>query len=545
MNLDGPGPGSGASAPDGRIARKEFRFVLAVAFALCLATSVPYVLGYETASAGTTFTGVLAFNGDQNNYLAYARQAAAGQWLFHNPMTAERHADVFFNLEWLAIGKMASALGVSLESAMNIQRLLAIALMCFSAYWLSALCLRGLAARRAALVAVMAGGGFGWLVVLPRYRISVDPRLFVDSWAGLFPYFWALKVPHFLVAQLFVVTGLCFVLRREQSGRLQDAVLAGLSFVAAGCSRTYDMLYVMLAVGLFVVRKAVEEGRVGRKALLRAIPIAMCVPPLAYYFWLFKVHPVFRWWSQPGGGPPRPLVLWASFGLAGVLLLPALWKLRGRPAENSSNLLVCCLLAAGALTYSDLLFAYSFQWATDIAVPLTVLVVMGMAEWYGELPARGRGVGLVVWVLLVLNGLTAVGLTAAASTRVVAGDFRRDVALVAAIRWIGDHSSPGDVVLASYDNANLVPQYTHNHALCGYYNAVDYFGKRAEIERFLDPTSPEEFRAGVIRRYDVQYVLLSRAERDRIESQGRIPLVRKVFENSAAAVYSRGGRSDG
>jgi hypothetical protein len=68
------------------MANKEKRFVALCAAALVLASSIPYLAGYFLPFQFSRFNGNLLDDGDFNTYFAFMRQAAAGQWLFHNPL---------------------------------------------------------------------------------------------------------------------------------------------------------------------------------------------------------------------------------------------------------------------------------------------------------------------------------------------------------------------------------------------------------------------------------------------------------------------------
>ncbi len=236
-------------------------------------SSIPYVVGRIASFPGSVFTDILAYEADANNYLAYAHQSAAGAWLFHNPMTGEPHAAVFFNFEWLLMGKLAAVFHLSPGSAMNVLRLLFAVIMCFAVYWLSAYCLHNIFLRRAALVAVMTGGGFGWLLLshlLYVLRVPVDQSYFYDLRAGLFPYFWTLMLPHFLVAGALATLGLCLYLRAERNRRASDYIGAGLFYLLTGSCRPYDMAYLAGATGLYLSLLVWRSKKLSWTFILRA-----------------------------------------------------------------------------------------------------------------------------------------------------------------------------------------------------------------------------------------------------------------------------------
>jgi hypothetical protein len=524
--------------PRGVIAVAEFRFVLLFALVLCVVTSLPYVLGHVLTQPGKRFTDILAFDVDQNNYFAYANQAASGQWLFHNPMTGEPHGDVFFNGEWLAIGKTAAVLGVSLKCATHVMRLLSILFMCVALYWLSTYYFRSIFIRRFTLTAIMAGGGFGWLLWLRWLQVIPDGVNFYDLRAGLFPFFGSLMVPHFLVAQAFVVLGLCFFLSGECSNLLRDYALAGLCFLIAGSCRPYDMLYLLLGTSIYLSVLALHDNQLGRGMFLRALPIVMCLPLLVYYYWIFRMHPVFRWWSLPGEAAPHPVALGMNFGLAALFLVPSLWRLRRQQIGKSGTFIICCLIAASGLVYTHRFFNFSFQFVSDIAVPLVMVVMMGFEDLLTKWHRERRWEITLTAALLVLNSLTSVVLTNYAVIVVMQGDCRINVALLSSFEWIDDHSHPGDLVLADYWNSNLLPQYAHVNVFCGHYNIDKFVYKAAAQMRFFEPKTSSEFRQELVQKHRVRFVLVTTEEERQIGTMRDALFLKEVFRNEAVVIYA-------
>jgi len=526
-------PEDKGSTPKGFQA-SEFRFVLLIAVVLAVVTSSPYLLGHVTAPPGTQFTHVLINTYDQNNYLAYARQAASGQWLFHNPMTGEPHGDVFFNIEWLAVGKVSNLLGISLTGATHILRLLSIFVMCIAVYWLSAFCFHGVLMRRLTLVAVMTGGGFGWLSSL---KVPLHQSYTADMWAGFFPFFCSMMVPHFLITQAFIILGICFVLSGEHSGRMRDFFLAGFCYLLAGSCRPYDMVYLLLGTSVYMAVMLVKDRQVDRLMCLRAIPVLMCIPLLLYYYWIFKVHPVFSSWSVPGDSPPSPLALSTSLGLAGLLLVPAAWRLRLQRADKPLILLASCLSVAVLLVYSNRIFHFSFQFASDIAVPLVMIVMMGFSDLLTGWHQNKKWGSLVIAVLLIVNGLTSFTLVTQTIIAVKRGYYFASVPLLSSIDWLHHNSSPREVVLANLDISNLLPQYSHVSVYCGYYNIDKFEDKFNAQYRFFTPGASDGFRREFVRENSIRFVLMTAAEAERIGSQMYMPSFRAVFRNEAATIY--------
>jgi hypothetical protein len=530
----------------GVIQRSEFKFLIVFTLALSILTTLPYMAGHLASFPGTVYTDLLGHSFDTNNYLAYARQAASGKWLFRNPMTAEPHRDVFFNIEWLVIGKLSFLLHVPLAFAMNIVRLLSLGLMCFAVYWLSSFLFCSTFIRRVALVAALAGGGFGWLSGLRLLHIPIDSSYFLDlSDPNLFPFYWALKLPHFLVSEAFVVLGLCFFLCAERSRRTFHSIAAGLCYMIAGACRPYDMLFLMAATTLFLAISLWNRRELSWRITLRALPVVMCLPLLGYYYWIFKIHPIFRWWSLPGNPAPSAWLLALGFGMTFLFLPLSAWRLRRGGLGEPGRLMLCCLLIAILFAYSHHLLHFFFQFATNILVPLVMLVLLGLEKPIAEWRENWHWASTGLVAILVVNSFTSIALVGQAALLAARGDFRVDAQLLDSYSWLNAHSRANDVVLADFDNSNSLPQYTHNVVFCGYNNAVRFDDKLKDVQQFLDPKTPNAFRKQLIQQSAIQFVLLTGDEERQFtqmqiaqETFDEAPFGREIFRNHAAIIFS-------
>jgi len=531
----GPVPGFGS------VATSELRFIAIFALSLCLLTCVPYLIGYLTRVQDTVFTGVLDHSVDTNNYLAYAEESASGNWLFYNPMTGEPHRAVFFNLEWLTMGKLSSSLHISLALAMNVERVLCLVIMCFAVYWLASLLFSAVLMRRTALVAVMAGGGFGWLASLRGLGIPVHSSYFADLNCALFPFFWELRVPHCLVSSAFVVLGLCFFLRSEHSGKIRGYAFGGLCYMASGMCRPYDMLFLMAATSVYAAVLYVRERSLSTMRL-RTRPVWICMPLLGYYLWIFKLHPVFRWWSLPGSPVPAPWIVASGYGASFVLLIFALWNIllrKGRAAIKKPELfMLCCFSMAVLLTYLRPVFPFAFQFATNILVPMIMVVLIGLKEPLQRFWKRSSRARICFVSLLLLNSLTCIAYAGQAAVMARRGDFRIDAKLAEAYSRLNLYARPRDVVFADFDNSNRIPQYAQVSAFCGYSNAVQFAAKVQEQEQFLRPDASQEFRKDLLKKNNVRFVFLTAEEQKNLASFTTEPFLKEVFSNDAAAIYA-------
>jgi hypothetical protein len=523
----------------GSIAGSELNFLICFTLVLCFVTSLPYVLGRVVSFPGRVFTGVLDHSFDTNNYLAYVHQSATGSWLFHNPMTGEAHAPAFFNLEWLLMGKITRVFHLEPATAMDVGRLLCLMLMCVAAYWLSSFVFESPLMRRIATVACLAGGGFGWIVTVHLFHVRLDSSYFLDlTNANLFPFYWELRVAHFLVAESFIVIGLCFFLYAESRGRVRDYLAAGLCYVAAGTCRPYDMLFVMAATSLFLALSFTRADRPKSALVLRALPIWICVPVLSYYYWLFKVHPVFRWWSIAGNPAPPAWLLALSFGPSFLLLPVATWRLRRERISSQGLFVLCCFVSAVVLAHLHWLFHFTFQFATNILIPMVMLVLLGFERPMIQFRQTRRLASAWIVAILCVNSLTSLALASQAVVLAAHGEYRIDSDRLAAFLWLNEHTRPDDVTFADLENSNSLPQYISSRVYCGYGNAVHADYKLKAMREFFNPQTTNGFREDLLRRSGIQFVLLTASEIGDFPGLVQAPFLREVFRNNGAVILS-------
>lgn len=532
-----PEPATTVSCRLGSVGRSELAFVVFFALSICLVTSLPYAAGHFSHFPGTVFTDNLGHSFDTNNYLAYINQSASGGWLFRNPMTGEPHSAAFFNVEWLAIGKLSFLLHVQPAAGMNIARILCLGPMCFAVYWLSSFGSNSVFMRRIALVAVMAGGGFGWIATVHLLHISFDSSYFLDLTNGnLFPFYWALKLPHFLFSECFVVLGLCLFLWGERRRRMVYFIGAGACYMFAGACRPYDMLFLMAATVFFLLVDLSLHRSPWVEIAQRSIPIVMCLPLLGYYYWIFKIHPIFRWWSIPGRPAPSVWLLALGYGLTFVFLVVSLWRIPKWELGYFGRLMLCCVTTAVLFAYAHRLLHFSFQFATNILIPIVMIVVGALEKSIESWQVRHHRARLFIIGLLVVNSFSSIALAGQVFVLSMRGEFRTDGQLLEAYSWLDHNSGAHDVVLSNFDISSQIPQFSHNSVFCGYDNAVHFDDKLRALQQFLDPRTPSAFREQVIRQNAIRFVLLTPSEEQRI-ALGATSFVKEKFRNNAAVIF--------
>jgi hypothetical protein len=528
------------------VTAKEIRFVALFALALVLVTSIPYLVGHFLAFPLSEFNGNLVYDADFNAYFAFMRQSAAGQWLFHNPFTPEPHRAAFFNLEWLFFGKLAAVSGISLEAAVQVQRVISAFMFCFAFYWLSSFLFTTVLMRRLLLTMVMLGGGFGWIFRLPMLGPWLPSHFFRDVYPGFQPFFWIFAQPHFLISQCIAVLALCLFLHAENSRSGRYYIGAALCGVVVASIRPFDALHLMAAVALYtlIVTLTRKDERSFSPIALRLTVVLAPIPLMVYYVWLLRIHPVFRWWSiQNVLPPPKPTSLVAILGVAAIMLVCGLGNFRSfwkKPAPQI--LIICCFLSSLTLLYSFPALKFSLQMGTTIVMPTILVGVMNLEAGLTSLVRRSKWAAVGVAAVLLLNSLSSLLLIKDYTKATLKGEHRTDARLLAAYSWLDAHSEPREIVLpsSSYPVGNEIPRYTHNTVFCGYhFNTVLFREKDEMLRNFFRAETGDSFRYDFLREFGIRYVFLRlHGSRTYVTyDPGRTPFLKEIFRNDSAAIY--------
>jgi hypothetical protein len=526
-----------------RVGSRESGFLLLASLGLALVTSLPYALGHLLPFPDSRFNENLVFDIDMNFYFALARQSAAGDWLFYNSMTPEPHAPVFFNLEWLLLGKLAAVMGGSVELAFQIVRIGSIFALCLAVYWLCAFLFDTIPMRRIAFTAIMLGGGFGWVVHVPGLGGLLPDRLFLDLSAAIHPFFWMLLAPHSAIAASLALLALCLFLSAEAGGGERGYWLAAAACFFGGLVRPYEMLYLVVAIPLYSLALAVRKKNAGpaSRYLLRSLLVCASIPVFAYYLWLFEFHDVFRWIGiQSVVAPPLPGSLVLSLGLASVLLVSGLGNLLRLTERSSPHLLIaCCFIASLGLLYAFPLLAFSLQFLGTLLIPMVLVGSVTLEPRVVSWVERGRRARVAIAAVLLLNSLTSIALLGSHSQAVARGEHRTDWRLIEAYAWLEENSSPRDVVLASCRIGHQIPRYTHASSFCGYFfGTVDFRGKRAMVQKFFAAETKDGYRRRLLRQFDVRYVVFSATDPPSTGYDPETtPFLRRAYGNDIATVF--------
>jgi hypothetical protein len=79
---------------------------------------------------------------------------------------------------------------------------------------------------------------------------------------------------------------------------------------------------------------------------------------------------------------------------------------------------------------------------------------------------------------------------------------------LAALAWLGRHTSDRDVVLADWRFGNLQPIYAEARVFVGHpIETIGFKEKQAAVDRFFDPSTPETERRALIDQWQITLVV--------------------------------------
>lgn len=496
--------------------------------------SLPFIIGWRSAGADRTFSGVLINGLDTNSYLADMQLGLHGRWLYVLPYTPQRSTPVPLFMVYILLGHAAHLTGLSLPLIFHLARLLCGGLFALAAYRFIARRLPDPAEQRLALGMLLFTGGLGWIMlILFGGRLSSDLREMPDLALSDAVSFMAMASnPHFTLNMALmmwmITTGGAFVARGGRRDGWQAVTAgAGIAFVHA-----HQVAIVGLVLGgiaapgvaqaFFSAQKdSTQRSRalheIGRLAVVMG-PVVALAGGLTL---LTQRDPYLASWLKQGNTYTPPV--WSLFILYGPLLPLALagaWHIMktSRAGFSSPDILldtVWWFAAVLALIYVPVNFQRRFMEGWH--VPVAMLAAVG---WFRvAVPALRKRFPprAIKGMLAVLLGSVMLS-TLFAFTYLIVHTLWADAYITAdergAISWLNRHASLDDVVLAYLDDGNQLPARASVRSFAGHWSLTAFAADRLhDVEHFYAASTPDSDRIALLRRFDVRYVYVSPVER--------------------------------
>lgn len=484
-------------------------------------TSAPYLYALLRTPEGYQFSWVIhPYPEDAYSYMAWARQAVQGSWLFSVKYTLADHAPFLFHPFFLIAGIVSKLTGFGLGPVFLVLKAVGVAVFFLLLFRLfDALKLTHLEEVCAsAFIGLSAGVGAILYATVGEGLLSEVFIKPVDVWLVDSNTFWSFVIsPLHPWSLSLVVASVLLMIRSTERRCVKTAVGSGLCIGVLVLVHPYLAPLLLL---LFGVHSLTCSGRRGVRLWFAAV--ASCAPFLVYPLTLSLGHEqVIRHAARGVMSSPDPLSLVAGMGLPLVLAIWGVAMIRGLGLRFRLLL----MWAGLALIFAYVPVWFRMKFLLGIGIPIGI--VGGVAFAHVVKPFYEKANRMVVTVaslglLALLFSSNAYLLKSYASP---SGELKHDFDLylsrdlMSALEYLQESSEPDDVVFATVRTSTLVPAISGNRVIWGHWaqsGGLNQFGQWQTDLFSNDSTVSREERSRRFWEKGFKYVLIDRRMRDSI-----------------------------
>lgn len=525
--------------------RHSRAFILWAVIALLWA-NLPYLVGYASSTAQKQFGGFFLYEQDGYSYYAKMRQGAQGAWEFHLPYTSEDEYQTggIALMFYIVLGKLAP-LGWSYPLLYHGARLLSSLLLLIVVAKFIA---RFVSDQRWQLWTwwlLLFSGGWGLLVstfVNPKYVAYelIAPDAFVFS--------ILYGPPHVILGYALLLIWIGYMLDtlspataarrlRVNGWPWRRIVIANLLGLLTALSReaygpAFAGIFLAYLIALTVWRRKIPW----RAASLVALSCLGAGLYGVYMVIAYHTIPSFIAWYQqnPFTSPDlldfvlgfAPLILLAAAGLflyfkrrvvrlnflsSSVLIFLLAWLIAG-PIMTYLPVAISRRLIAGWQIPLCIFGAYAVLCLLESKLPLRRVIAVG-----------SLGLSALSTFIVIMGGTMLV--TAKQPPLFQSADQ------LAALAWLGRHTTDRDVVLSDWRFGNQLPIYADARVFVGHpIETIGFKDKQGMVDHFFDPSTSDSDRQALIDRWKITLVV---AHTGQVEPPDRSPM----FQQGNLAIY--------
>ena len=533
---------------------REWRWVVPVALAVLIATSLPYLVAWAATPEGARFTGLIFNPQDGNSYIAKMRQGLNGSWLFHLAFTPEQRPGAYLFLFHLWLGHLARWVGLPLILVYHVARLLGGAAMLVALYALVWRVDGGeggpsssdWGGRHVMFLLAALGAGVGWLMGLLGVMTA-------DLWVPeAFPAYALLANAHFPLAMgLMVGIALCGLQvaggsaegarATWQPGRRQWPWGLGMILAAAalGVVQPFGLATAFGGLGVMLLVRTLRERSIPWQAAGWVVGAgAGALPYPLYVQWAIRSDPILAAWNAQNLTASPPLWDWLlSYGLVMVLAMPgAIFAVR-RGSDGD-----WLLLGWVGVAFAGMYLPLPLQRRIGLGLGVPIGLLAGMGWWRVVRPrVTARKRGLNQRLVVAFSALTPVFL--ALMPLMADGSwFYLSDGEWAALEWLRNEGRPDAVVLCAPQMGTFVPAWAGQPVVYGHpFETVEAERRRAQVEAYWAGEMSGAERQAFLGENDVGYLLVGPRELE-IGDWGLGIGGHPEFEAAGVKIYTVSGR---
>lgn len=523
------------------ISKDEFKFVIKWSILILAITCIPYLYGYLSAPSGLSFIGLSACNSaDFNTYLAWARQAKEGEFLFKNQYTSEEQKRIFFNPLFLSLGVISRLTSLSLISVFHIFRIISGFFLLFISYLFISFIISDKYIRRVAFFLILVSSGFGAYLYVLRLVNPQGSLLPIDLWVPEAITFWTIYLsPLFSFSTALILTIFLLMLKFFKDGKIKFVLYAGLISLALGSIHPYDLFIVyppLLFYSLYLSFK--DKGFLKGLLLPFLILFFLSLPIVLYNYWCLQENPIFQDWLKAPRLSPSLLSYILGYGLVFIFALLGGAKILILK-KDTQYLPLFWVLSSACLIYLPLSFQRKL--IEGVHIPLCILAAEGLfwgAKKLKRLFDYQRLIRIII-ILTIFSNLAVIA-TDLKVFRMHSFPYYLSKCEIRAMSYLEDNTSSSSIVLCSYHLGNFLPARSGNRVFLGHYDqTLNSKEKERILRKFFNQEVGEGFRRKVLKEYNIGYLYYGKQEKALGGfNPDKCPLLARVYKNEEVSIYN-------
>lgn len=507
------------------VSKKEKRYIWILVVILIVVTTAPYLYGWIAAEDGYFYTGMHRISpADFNVYFSYMEQAADGHLLFRDLYTSEYEPHNFFSPVWLVGGAMTK-LGLSGPVVFQILRIISIPFLAFVLYWLVAYFLKEPRRRKVAYFISLFASGLGLYVFLGigSKGLGSPYNYPLDIWVSEYNTFLTIfQTSHFIISLALILLTFLLLLLAWENNKMKYSLWAGVSVFFLLIIHPYHLPTIFVIGGAWLLYLLLS-GKKGLFYYLKHLVIVglFAVPPMAYFFWLWKTDYVFwlRNYANYCATPDWWITL-SSYGLVLILAVVSMLFIRKNWKDMGDKYF---FLISWALIQFFLIFApfitFQRRLTEGLFIPLSILAAIGLYNLKDKINIKNKLLAEALKDKFLVAIVFAIFFFAS-NLYIYATDiyyFKNNVFFLylpndakQAYNWIEENTEEDSVFISSCFMGNYLPAYSGRIVYCGHGNETNFYEvKKARTQWFFDDNTDLDKKLKFAKEEGIDYVFYS------------------------------------
>ena len=441
---------------------RENRFLIIFSMFVIVITSIPYWIGFNLENDFYEFSGFIIGVGDGNSYLAKMMLGANGEWLFTTPYTAYPQMKFFAFFPYLLLGKLTSNPGqtIQLMSLFQLFRWAGIVFLIFETFHFSSIFVKDRNTSFLITVLLVLGGGLGWLAII--FPGIVNHRMPLEFYSPeTFGYLSVFSLPHLLFARAFLYKSFRTLLSIEDKPIFSKKpfLLSGIWLFLSGIFQPINLFIGWFVIGVFFLVKSIRERSYLiyiKKYIFWIIPAS---PLFFYNFFSFLFDPYLSTWQNQNRIISPPVIDYLlAYGL-GILILILVYKKGLSQQINNRLFLNIWIFLIPVLIY----FPINIQRRLTEGVWLCFCIYIAIYI----MANKKVSLRILLFTVFILSTLlfTAGSLQA---VQHVDSPIYSSKSIIQVGNYLQNEVEVGDVVLAPFDESNLLPAHVPIRVITGH-----------------------------------------------------------------------------